>query len=330
MTPVVFMGNPRQLEAAYPLHLRLRVQELGRIAGPVIPTAHWRSHAGALREAEVILSTWGMPRMDAEFLEACPRLRAVFYAAGTVKDFVTPEAFERGIVVCSARGANAVPVAEYATAVTLLSLKKFWFFARETRGASSWPTFPEVPGGYHSTVGLVSLGAAGRQTAEVLSRFDLNLLAYDPYISAAEARALNVRLVDLEDIFRLSNVVSLHAPWVPETENLIGASLLRLMKPGASLINTARGAIVDEEALCTVLKERPDLTAILDVTHPEPPPCDSDLYHLDNVIVTPHIAGSLGGEIARMGSCMVDELARFVSGDSLRYQVEEAMLERLA
>lgn len=330
MRPLIFMGSPERLDEAYPPNLRSRVQELARVIEPAIKTEEWRLHADILHDVQIILATWNMPRMDAEFLEALPNLRAVFYAAGTVKGFVTPEAFDRGLIVSSARSANAIPVAEYAASTVLLGLKRFWYLSREVRGARSWPVFPAVPGGYRSTVGLVSLGAAGRQAADILSRFDLNLLAYDPLVSPQEGASHNVSMVSLEDVFSRSDVVSIHAPWLAETENFINAPLLRLMKHGSTLINTARGAVIDEDDLCMVLRERPDLTAVLDVTNPEPPAHNSPLYNLENVIVTPHIAGSLGKEISRLGGCMVDELGRYVTGQPLKYQIEECMLSNHA
>ena len=141
---------------------------------------------------------------------------------------------------------------------------------------------------------------------------------------------MGVRLVSLEEIFLKSDVVSLHTPWLPETENMINARLLRLLPPGATLINTSRGAVVNEKDLCEVLRERADVTAVLDVTHPEPPAQDSPLYELDNVVLTPHISGSMESEVARMGHWMADELKRCLRGEPLQYQITRAMLATAA
>jgi phosphoglycerate dehydrogenase-like enzyme len=163
-----------------------------------------------------------------------------------------------------------------------------------------------------------------------LAKHEINILAYDPYATPAAAAALGVTLVSLQELFAKSHVVSLHTPWLPETEKMINGPLLRSMPEGATLINTSRGAVIDETDLCQVLAERQDITAILDVTHPEPPLPDSPLRTLENVVLTPHIAGSVGGEIARMGYWMNDELDLYLAGKPLQHGVSEDMLARMA
>jgi phosphoglycerate dehydrogenase-like enzyme len=170
-------------------------------------------------------------------------------------------------------------------------------------------------------VGLVSLGLIGRLVRERLRPFDLRVLAYDPYVKPDYARELDVQLLPLAEVFRRSDVVSLHTPLREETEKMITGAHFASMKPGATFINTARGAIVHETEMIEVLKQRPDLQAVLDVTYPEPPEPGSPLYTLPNVILTPHIAGSMDGECRRMGRYMVEELRRFVAGKPLRWQV---------
>jgi phosphoglycerate dehydrogenase-like enzyme len=270
--------------------------------------------------------------MDAEFLDAFPRLRAVFYAAGSVKPFVTEESFRREIVVCSAAAANAIPVAEYTLSMTLLSLKNFWRFERQVRNEHSWhrPRNGAARGAYRSVVGLVSLGAVGRAVARKFSSSDLKLIAYDPFVSPAVAKKLRVTLVSLEELFQTSDVVSIHAPLIPETVNLVDGGLLSQMKRGATFINSSRGATVNQADLCRVMRERPDLTAILDVTYPEPPEENSPLYGQPNIILTPHIAGSLGGEISRMGDWMVEEMQRYLEHAPLLHRIDREKIELMA
>ena len=325
----LLVGNLPALEMAYPPELRRDIAVRVELSDVSMDSRTWRNHADSLAGVRVILGTWGLPRMDAEFLAAAPNLEAVFYAAGSVKGFVTPESFERGITVCNANKANAIPVAEYAASAIVLSLKRFWQHGRKTHQAKTWRHLT-VPGVYRSVVGLVSLGAVGRLTAERLRSYELDVLAYDPFASPEQAAALGVRLVSLEEIFSRSDVVSLHAPWLPETENLVDGRLLRLMKPGATLLNTSRGAVVNERELCAVLAERSDLTAVLDVTFPEPPAPDSPLFLLDNVFLTPHISGSMGGEVSRMGVWMVEEMRRYLEGEALHHAVTEPMLASMA
>lgn len=287
---------------------------------------------GLLAEAEVVLSGWGAPVMDEAFLAAATKLQVVFYGAGTIRYFTTDAVWDRGVRVTSAHATNAVPVSEYTLAAILFSLKCGWHLASSMRRERGFPlSRTGVPGAYGSTVGLVSLGAVGRLVRERLRSFDLRVVAYDPHLSPEEAALLGVEMLSLEDLFRESDVVSLHTPWLPETEGMISGPHLDSMKPGATLINTARGAVVQEAALVEVLqRRRPDLWAVLDVTHPEPPEPDSALYDLPNVVLTPHIAGSQGGECRRMGRFVVEELRRYARGDPLLGEITRERASLLA
>lgn len=314
----------------FPSSVTEMIRASAELPWPVLDPARWREAGPALREADVIFSTWGMPSLDEEFLAAAPALRAVFYAAGTVKKFVTDAGWDRGIVVSSAWAANGVPVAEFSMATILLSLKRFWHFSRAARSAVPRHDDVRVPGAYRTKVGLVSLGAVGRATARLLAPFDISLFAYDPFLPPDQAAELGVSLVPLDELFRECDVVSIHAPWIPQTERMITGSLIASMKEGATLINTSRGAVVAEDEMIGVLALRPDLSAVLDVTYPEPAAPDSPLRSLPNVVLTPHIAGSMQGECARMGSWQADELRRFVAGEPLHYEVTRAMLAHMA
>ncbi len=290
----------------------------------------WRSHSSILSETDFIIGTWGMPKLDEDFLSCAPKLRAIFYAAGSVKGFVTEAVWNREIVISSAWMANGIPVAEYALGVILLSLKRFWHLSRRMREESCDRGNFLIPGAYHSRVGLVSMGAVGRATARLLRNFELDLLAFDPHLPQEQARELGVSLVSLEDLFQKSDVVSIHAPWIPETERMIGQKLISSMKEGATLINTSRGAVIAEEEMCEVLLERKDLSAVLDVSCQEPIALDSPLRILPNVVLTPHIGGSLQSECARMGSWMAAELRRFATGEPLHFEITRKMMERMA
>jgi phosphoglycerate dehydrogenase-like enzyme len=330
MHRAVFLGSPTSLKQAFPPSMRAEIARSFEISGEDIDGAQWVARAADLARAQVVFSTWGMPAMDSGFLEVARELEAVFYAAGSVKNFARPEAYARGIRICSAWQANAIPVAEFTLAAVLLSLKQFWALTRAARETRSFQRGGHIPGAYGSRVGLVSLGAIGRLVAGKLAGFDLEVVAFDPHVDRAAAADLGVRLVPLGELFATADVVSIHSPWLPETENMINAPLLAPMKEGATLINTSRGAVIDEPALCRFLAGRPDVTAILDVTHPEPPKPDSPLYRLPNVQLTPHIAGSMGNEIARMGRWMTDESLRFLKGQPLEHEVDAAALARMA
>jgi phosphoglycerate dehydrogenase-like enzyme len=326
----LYLLDGEAFEKIYGDEGRAAVAELADVYAPPQTADSVAKDPGVLAEVEVILSGWGAPAMDAAFLEAAPDLRVVLYGAGSIRRVATPALWERGVRITSAYAANAVPVSEYTLAAILFSLKRGWHFAFSARREKALPGQGQVPGAYGSTVGLVSLGMVGRLVRERLRPFALNVVAYDPYVTSEEARVLGVDLISLEDLFASSEVVSLHAPWLPETEGMILGSHLASMKRNATLINTSRGAVVREAEMVEVLEERPDLWAVLDVTHPEPPEPDSRLYDLPNVVLTPHIAGSLGGECRRMGCLVVDELRRYVAGEPLEYEITRERAALLA
>lgn len=274
-----------------------------------------------LATVEVLFLGWGAPVIDERFLSAAPNLRAIFYAAGAVGSWCTPAVFERGIVVTSAIHANSIPVAEYTLATILFSLKHGWALSRRSREERTFLPRDGAPGNFGSTVGLISAGAVTRALVPLLRPFDLKLVGHDPFVPPAEMRRLGLEPASLAQLFSASDVVSVHTPLLPETEGMITGDLLASMRPGSTFINTARGEIVREHDMVEVLRARPDLQAVLDVTAPEPPMPDSPLYSLPNVVLTPHIAGSVGAECGRLGKCMVEELGRYVRGEALRWQV---------
>jgi phosphoglycerate dehydrogenase-like enzyme len=273
---------------------------------------------------DVLLSGWGGPQLNERFLNQAPNLKAVFYGAGAVRHLLSDAFWDRQIVVTTAIAANAIPVAEFSLAHILLGLKGAWRQASETRNRRAFvvPPLP-VAGAYQSTVGLISLGTIGRLVRERLRSIEVRVIAYDPTVSIREALGLRVDMTSLEELFATSDVVSLHAPLMEETAGLVTGRLLASMKQGSTFINTARGAIVREAEMIEVLRARPDLTAVLDVTDPEPPLPQCELFDLPNAIVTPHIAGSLDQECARMGRWMAKELQRFLAGRRLHGQIFE-------
>ncbi|MFI9553123.1 hydroxyacid dehydrogenase [Nonomuraea endophytica] len=317
MLSAAFVLDPQVFPDVYaPVLDRIRAQA-DIVYGPA---AH-----PAPTQADVLCTSWGAPVLDRALLEALPRLKLVLYAAGSVRKIVTPEFWDRGIPLVSAYTANAVPVADFTYAQIVYALKGGWRYVLNARATRSpLPRTPQ-PGLYGSRVGLVSLGAIGRLVADRLRALRLEVVAYDP-----SADYEGVRMAGLDEVFATSDVVSVHTPLLPETRGLVGRSLLASMKQGATLLNTARGAVLDQIALLEVLAERPDLFAVLDVTDPEPPEPGSPLFTLPNVVVTPHIAGSLGAERGLLGELVAAELERFATGQPLRHALTREAAARLA
>ncbi|MBW8764496.1 MAG: hydroxyacid dehydrogenase [Microbacterium sp.] len=320
----------RRRPDVYPAEVLADIDRIADLARPFLTAQELADQPDALRDTEVLLTGWGAPVIDAALLERAPRLRAVLHAAGSVKHIVTDAAWERGVVVVSAASANAEPVAAMTAAQILLAARGVQASRRVYRAERSLAASRVASGARGSVVGLVALGEIGRRVAERLRGTGVRILAADPFASAETAAEFGVELVPLEELFSDSDVVSLHAPLLPSTTGMIGAALLERMPQDATLINTARGGLIDEPALIDVLSRRGDLTALLDVTATEPPASDSPLWALENVELTPHVAGSMGADRAGMGQLVCDELERLIEGGSLRHEITREALARTA
>jgi phosphoglycerate dehydrogenase-like enzyme len=288
--------------------------------------------ATLLASAEVLLTGWGSPRIDTTVLARAPHLAVIIHAAGTVKGHVDRRCFERGVRVSSAAAANAVPVAEFTIAAILLAGKRAFRLQRryaEVRNFRLW--WNEVPpiGNYKKVVGIVGASRIGRLVMQHLLAFDFAVLVADPFLSAAAAATLGAEKTELDELLRRADVVSLHAPSLPETQHLLDARRLALLRDGAVLINTARGALVDGEALTRELVAG-RIDAVIDTTDPEILPADSLLYDLPNVFLTPHIAGAMGTETQRMTTLALDEIERFANGEPLAHEIKLEDLARIA
>ncbi|MGW6415011.1 hydroxyacid dehydrogenase [Streptomyces sp. NPDC055055] len=321
-TPNVLLVMEEERRAdVYPAHVLADIGRLARWHAPALTRDALLRNPGVLEEVDVLLTGWGAPVLDAALLSRAPRLNAVMVAAGSVRHLTPPAFWDRGIPIVSAAAANAVPVAEFSLAQILLGLKQVHRLGREMTVGCRLPHDPPVAGGYGSRVGLLGLGEIGRLVARLLRHFGVEVLACDPVIEPAAAAELGVRLTGIDELFTSCDVVSVHAPLLPETEGIVGERLVALLPEGATLINTARGAVLDEPEVIGVLRDRPDLTAVLDVTWPEPPAPDSPLFTLPNVLLTPHLAGAMGRERARLGELVRDELRRLVHGEPLLHAV---------
>lgn len=287
--------------------------------------------AQAMAEVEVLITGWGCPRLDAAALAAAPRLRAVLHAGGSVRFLVCEALWQGPITVSSAVAANALPVAEYTLAMILLAGKDAFGHRDRFRATHLRPSPAETAGtgNVGRRVGVIGASRVGRRLLELLRPFDLAVSLFDPYVDADEAAALGARSRSLKDLLSTSDIVSLHAPDIPETRHMLDRARLALIRDGGVLINTSRGALVDHDALTDELVSG-RISAVLDVTEPEPLPAVSPLYTLPNVFLTPHIAGSLGNELERLGRTAVEELERLVAGLPPTHEVRRADLLRVA
>ncbi len=335
MKAVFLAESPAEhIDRIYPEDLKRRIEAM--VALYPVPAGHHNYRdpeiAAALREADIAFSTWGMPAFtEEEVADAMPLLKAVLYGAGTVQGFARPF-LARGVQVASAWVANGVPVAQYTLAQILLANKGYFQSAArcgsDYRAAGAYSA--SFPGNYRTRVGLLGIGAIGTMVAELLMPFGFEVLAFDPFLSDEKAAALKVRRTTLEEIFATCQTISNHLANLPATVGILHAKHFDAMGAHATFINTGRGAQVVEADLAAALRAEPGRTAVLDVTWPEPMAPDNPLHDLPNVVRTPHIAGSSGQEVVRMGEWMVGECGRLLRGEPLRYGVTEKMLETMA
>lgn len=328
---VLFSNAADNIDRVYGSGRLEKLKTIVELYPHLVNSENLTEHQDGLREVEVAFSTWGMPVLDAEELALLPELRAVFYAAGSVQSFARP-LLDAGITVVSAWAANAVPVAEFTLAQILLSCKGYFRNTRDCRDAELRHAGEVFRGAgvFGETVGLIGIGMIGRALCRLLQPFNVKIIGHDPYISGQVAAELGVEMVDLEALFARSYVVSNHLPNIPATRGMLHAELFASMRERATFINTGRGAQIVESDLLAVLEQRPDLTALLDVTFPEPPEKGSRFYSLPNVQLSSHIAGSLNDELVRMADYMLEEFARWQNGEELLYGVSLDMLDTMA
>lgn len=297
-----------------------------------IDKGNLQEHAELLKPVEYVFSTWGMPAFSEEEITTyMPNLKVLFYAAGSVQAFARP--FLRcGKMVLSAAAANGVPVAEFALAQILLANKGFYQstvkMKKDRAAASSFCR--HFPGNYRVKVGLLGFGVIGSKVAELLKPFNVEVFVFDPFLSEERAGQCGVRKADLTEIFSTCQTISNHLADKDEIAGLLNKRYFDLMGSHATFINTGRGRQVVERDLADALREVPTRTAVLDVTVREPLEPDSPLLELDNVFLTPHIAGSMGHEVWRMAEFMIEDLIRIQNGETPKYNVTLEMLETMA
>lgn len=309
------------------------LQKLMNIETKIYSKADILRESASFCDVEIVFSTWGMPEFTEEEIKVCfPSLKCVFYGAGTVQKFARPF-LACGIKVFSAWAANAVPVAEMTVAQIILANKGYFLTSRlyhEKGNRAAKEAFKKCNGNYGQTVGIIGAGMIGKLVIQMLKQYNVKVIVFDPFLSDEKADELGVEKCELPELFERSFVVSNHLANNAQTVGMLNYALFSKMRENATFINTGRGAQVVEDDLVRVLRERPDLTALLDVTYPEPPADDHPFYTLPNCLLTPHIAGSAGDEVARMGEYMLAECESYLKGESCKYEVSLKMLETMA
>lgn len=291
--------------------------------------APWRPAdlAAVIAAYDAVVTGWGSPPFTDEVLDSAARLRLVAHSAGSVKPLQPATILDRGVALTASAIALAPAVAEFALLQVFLGLRPVHRYDRGMRdghwdGPAAFGPGQEFAG---QRIGVVGASFVGRHFARLARALGAEVWVYDPYLAETDALGLGLRQVDLAELMANCPIVSVHAPTTPETRHLIGAAELRLLTDNALLVNTARSWVVDQAALLAEL-ESGRIRAALDVFDDEPLPADCPFRRLDNVVLTPHIAGATVQARFRQGDTVVSELRRFFSGQSLEYGIT---LERL-
>ena len=283
-----------------------------------------------LSGADIAVTSWGNGLLTEDFLTAAPSLKLVVHAAGSVKPIVTDEMWERGIRVTASTKPLGMGVAECALGFAISASKNFYNVNEDIHNGGWDERRGECRELYELTVGVIGAGFVGRHFIKLMSNFGVDIVLYDPYVTEERAAELGAKKVELDELLGASDIISIHAPSIPETENMINEETLALMKRDAILINTARGSIVDEQALYEHMKAGNLRYACLDVFNPEPPLADNPLRTLKNVILTPHLAGLANNGKLRIGMHAAEEIERYLNGEALECEVTKEMLAKMA
>ena len=268
--------------------------------------------------ADIMVTSWQSEFFRPEDVGRTGDLKLVIHGAGSVRRVITPEIIASGVRVVQCAQAIAKAVAHMTVGFILTGLWNaagLYLHARQGTKAG-WPCrdLEDI------TVGLVGLSQVGRQIPPLLHPFGAKVVAYDPTWTAAAAAELGVELVDLDTLVSSADVVSLHAPVLPQTVNMINAQRIASMRKGALFVNTARPALVDQEALFQRCY-RAELTAYLDVTSPEPLPPDHPAWQCPFIFMTPHVAGPTVQTMRRIAGMIIENVRRFQAGEPLSGEV---------
>lgn len=285
-----------------------------------------------VEKAVAVITGWGTPSLTGEVLAVAPNLQLVAHTAGSIHKLVPAEAVRGGLRVSHAAAIIADSVAELVIGQTLRRLRHLDTMDQRMKSGGIWFDVRDaLPGRLlgEQTVGIVGTGHVGRTVIRRFQAFGARILAADPFLTEDGAKELGVTKTEVDELFAKSDIVSLHAPALPETEGMVGTAQLHALRDGGLLINMSRGALVKEDELIAELKTG-RIFAILDVFATEPLPADSQLRSLSNVFLSPHAAGHTIDTHKRQGKTMVEEVVRFLNGEELRYVISASALSTMA
>ncbi len=279
-----------------------------------------------------IFTSWGPPLFDDELLDAAAGLKIIGHAAGSIKRFIPPSVFKRGVEVTHAANTIAASVAEWTLGIMLMGLRRVYTVDRAMQAGQAWPIYKDLEptGLYGKRVGIIGASHVGRALICLLLPWNTDILVYDPYLDDEDAVEMGVSRVDeLDELMATSDVITNHAPTTEATTGMLDARLWGLVKDGALFVNTARADAADYDALLVELQSG-RFTAALDVFPEEPLANNSPFRTLPNVILSPHAAGLTIESRLRLGETVADEFGRFFTGEPLHHRITVDMLFKMA
>ncbi len=324
-----------------PRHTRRRVlsveaeaslRQIAEVREPAGESLDAAEVASLIEGASVALTGWGTPSLVDLLRDGDQTVGLIAHTAGTIRHLVPEERLGDGLRVSHAAGVIAGSVAELVVGQAITLLRQVRQFDEGLRRGEGWhDLLGRYPGHLlgSQTVGVVGSGYVGQRVIQLLLAFGCRVVVADPYLTDERAAELGVERVELDELFRQSQVVTLHAPVLPSTIGMVGAAQLALLRDGAVFMNIARAAIVDDDALVAELRTG-RFRAVLDVFPEEPIPSDSPYLTMDNVVVTPHIGGRTEETNLLQGQAMVEEIGRYLQGQPLQYEVTPAMWQTMA
>ncbi|MGZ9585791.1 hydroxyacid dehydrogenase [Paenibacillus marinisediminis] len=281
-----------------------------------------------LKDVDICVTGWGTPIFDEEVLRHANKLRLVAHTGGSVRPYVTDEAYGQGIRATSGNLVFAESVAESVIAYALASLRDIPRYSSELK-QGIWPDNFNNKGLLDKTIGIVGYGMISKFVIEMLKPFHANIKVFSRHIAEEELVKHNMQKADLPEIFSTCDIVSIHSGNTKENYHLITEDLMNRMPDGSLLINTARGAIIDEEAMCRVL-EKGKIKAVLDVFEVEPLPPGHKLMELDNAILMPHMGGPTIDRRLIVTRTLIEDMKSFLNGEPMKGEISRAYASKMS
>jgi len=324
MNILVAMADNSIRSTFIPPEVEKKIELLGNVS--------WNTTSNALsaeelklriKDSDVCITGWGCKCFDRNVLEGNQSLRLIAHTGGSVARIVSDYLYEKGIRVISGNKLYSESVAEGVIAYMLASLRDISFYSNEMQSGDWQKNADYNEGLLEQNIGLVGFGAVARSLVKMLKVFRVKVKVYDPYVTEQTCIEYGVTHAEsIEEIFTTSKLISMHAPEVPETYHMIDKELIAKIPDGTVFINTARGGIVDENALSEEL-QKGRFKAVLDVYEVEPLPEDSKLRGLKNVILMPHMAGPTVDRRKNVMLEILEDIERFFDGQQLQNEISK-------